>query len=231
MPETTPPTEPTPDETTGETPDETPGETTGGPATEAPAARGRRGLLLKVVAAVVVLALVVGGGITAALALTGPDTHTLTLTKTAGGMARDTEREKAGATTLSAVEKQVVDNVKGKVSYTRLGLYTQDDEKRGPVGPLLFVGVKLATPVEDPATLLTDFRARAKANGFEVTSLDTGDDSAGACAAQTEGQKAAICAWATRDTVGQLFPTAVGYSRGQVAKLLTDVRADVERSD
>ena len=201
------------------------------PSTAPAGRRGRRGLLVKVVAALVVLALVVGGGIAAALALGGPQTHSLTLPRTAGGMERDTEREKAGASTLEAIEKQVVGNVDQEVAYSRLGLYTQTDAKRGPEGLVLFVGLAFAEPVEDPATLLAPFRERSEDNGLKVTSLETGDDAVGACAEQPSTDDTVICAWATRDTFGQIFPTKTGYDRAQVAKLLLAVRADVERTD
>ena len=42
------------------------------------------------------------------------------------------------------------------------------------------------------------------------------------------GQKGAICAWATKDSIGEVVPVTPGYTRQQVAKLMLDVREDVE---
>ena len=93
----------------------------------------RKKLIIGIIAAVVVLALVAGAAVVAVVALSGPDEHTLTITKTAGGMDRDSAKETELKTQLDAAEKQFETQAK-KVSYVRSGVYDQDDSERGPEG-------------------------------------------------------------------------------------------------
>ena len=43
-------------------------------------------------------------------------------------------------------------------------------------------------------------------------------------------QKAAICGWATQDTVGELVPNVSGYDPKSLSKIMRDLRPDVEKT-
>lgn len=195
-----------------------------------PARKSRKKLIIGIIAAVVVLALVAGAAVVAVVALTGPDKHTLTITKTAGGMERDSAKETELKTQLDAAEQQFETQAK-RVSYVRSGVYDQDDAKRGPEGALVFLGAKIDGQ-QDPAKFVSSFRKQAETNGFKTEKIAAGDGGGQAvCAYQGTGQKIAICAWATNDTMGELVPTVPGYDSKQLAELLLDVRSDVEKKD
>ena len=51
------------------------------------------------------------------------------------------------------------------------------------------------------------------------------------CAYQSAGQKVAICAWATKDSMGELVPTVPGYDSKQLSKIMLDMRPDVEKTE
>lgn len=209
----------------------------GEPVAPAPSEGGprRRGLVVKIVAAVVVLALIGGAGAVAVFTLTGPTSHTLTLTDTAGGMERATEIESELSSQLEAAEQQFVtlaesgDN-EGALDYTRVGVYQQDDEEVGPAGAMVFIGAKSAEQ-QEPGDYIAGVVENAENNGFETQEVAAGEDAEGVCATQDAGQVITICAWATNDTVGQLVPTVEGWSPDQLAPLMVDVRADVETTD
>lgn len=205
-----------------------PGGTT--PPPPPPEKKSRKKLVIAIIAAVVVLALVAGAAVVAVVALSGPDKHTLTITKTAGGMDRDSAKETELKTQLDAAEKQFETQAE-RVGYVRSGVYDQDDPKRGPEGPLVFLGAKIDGQ-QDPAKFVSSFRTQAEKNGFETEKIAAGDGGGQAvCASQGTDQKIAICAWATNDTMGELVPTVPGYDSMQLAKLMLDVRSDVETTD
>ena len=43
-------------------------------------------------------------------------------------------------------------------------------------------------------------------------------------------RKAAICGWATQDTVGELVPNVSGYDPKSLSKIMRDMRPDVEKT-
>ena len=51
------------------------------------------------------------------------------------------------------------------------------------------------------------------------------------CASQAAGQKIAICAWATKDSGGELIPTVPGWDSAKLAAVMRSLRADVETTD
>lgn len=194
-----------------------------------------RGKLLAIIAAVVVLVLV-AGGLVAFFAFRTTD-HKLTTPATAGSMKRDTAREKTLATQLDQAKEQfkTQGQAKGKassISYVKSAVYNQANSKRGPSGALVFLGAKL-TKDQSPAKWVADkFTKQAKTNGLKITKIDPGDDDTRAvCASVASPQKVAICAWATHDTIGELVPTVPGYDAKTLAKIMIDLRKDVEQSE
>lgn len=209
----------------------------------------RRPPVVKIVAALLVLVLVGGAGAVAVVTLTGPTEHTIELTDTAGGMQRDTALEQELGADLQAAEERFVEQLSTAgedgervLEYSRVGIYDQTDEEVGPVGGVALIGVK-ASGQQDPEAYIAGVEANAEQNGFETERVPAGDEAVGACATQpspegepAEGEEAVagglvICAWATNDTVGQLVPTAPGWTAEQLAPLMVDVRADVETTD
>ena len=80
----------------------------------------------------------------------------------------------------------------------------------------------ISTPRHSPNT--------APAN--KVSKVAPGDGGGNAvCAYQSTGQKVAVCAWATKDTMGELVPTTPGYDAKQIAKIMIALRADVEKTE
>lgn len=202
----------------------------GTPPPPPPQGKSRKKLFVVIIAAIVALALVASAVVVAVVAFTGPDKHTLTIARTAGGMKRDAAKESQLKTQLDAAEKQFETQAK-RVSYVRSGVYDQDDSKRGPKGALVFLGAKIDGQ-QDPTKFVSSFRTQAEKNGFKTEKIAAGDGGGQAvCAYQGTGQKIAICAWATNDTMGELVPTVPGYDSKQLAKLMLDVRSDVETTD
>lgn len=212
-----------------------PGPPAGGASPVSPTPEGpksRKGLLIGVVAALLVLALV-GGAIAAIQLARAPEEHSITVTSSAGGMKRDTTQEKALKSQLTATEEQFEQQF--KVDTVKAGLYEQEKESRGPKGQMLFVGFEFKKASEkNPARLVKQLRSIAKSNKLEVTDISTGDDdSKGVCLGTPAeaAQQSTSCFWFTRDSGGGLFPNVPGYDVKQVSKLLRDVRADVEKTE
>jgi hypothetical protein len=177
----------------------------------------------------VVLGLV-AGGVIAALTVFKKDEHSIAISKTAGGMKRDTAKEGQLKQQLDAAEQQFKTQFKN-VSYVKSGVYNQADSKRGPQGALVFLGAKVKSSDKNASTFVDTLRKQAGTNGFKVTSVSAGDDDAKAvCAAQSSGQKIAICAWATKDSGGELIPTVPGWDSAKLAAIMRDLRKDVEKS-
>ena len=194
-----------------------------------------RGKIIAIVAGVVVLALIAGG--LGAFFLLRSDAHTITTPSTAGAMKRNASQEKALATQLGQAETQFKTQAQGtkkcaSVKSVKSAVYSQSSAKRGPEGSLVFLGAKLSKEL-DPKTWTTNcFAKLAKTNGLKVTKVSAGDDSGeGVCAAVSTPQKVAICAWATKDTIGELVPTVPGYDAKQLAAIMRDLREDVEQPE
>jgi hypothetical protein len=200
-----------------------------------PERKSRKGLLIGLVAAVVVLVLV-AGAIGAVLLLKGNDSHTISTPATAGSMKRDTTQEKQLGQQLTQAEEQFkTQGDAAKISYVKSAVYKQDKTSRGPAGGLVFLGAKLKKmqKAEFPKTWVSDvFTKQAKANGLKVVNVSAGEGKAkAACASIATPQKVAICAWATKDSIGELVPTVAGYDSATLAKIMRDLRTDVETTD
>src|SRR5690349_12789990 len=132
MSEQTPPTgQPTPAEGVGPTADE-------GATPPPPPGHSSRKPWIIGVAVVLVLALV-AGGVVLALTVFKKDSHSIAISKTAGGMKRDSAKEAQLKQQLDAAEQQFKTQFKN-VSYVKSGIYNQADSKRGPEGALVFLG-------------------------------------------------------------------------------------------
>ncbi len=209
-------------------PAETTPETVAAPPPPPPPAKKSRTGLIVAVAVVLVLALV-GGGVAVIFALSGKDSHSIAIPATAGGMKRDKGKESQLKQQLNAAEQQFKTQAKN-VSYVKSGVYNQDDKKRGPQGALVFLGAKLKTD-QSPKKFVDAFGKQAGSNGFKIDKVSAGDGGGEAvCASQSTGQKVAICAWATKDSMGELVPTVPGWESDTLAKILLDLRKDVEKT-
>ncbi len=194
-----------------------------------PEKKSRTGLIVAIIAGLVVLA--IAAVVAVVLVVNkGEDTHSISITKTAAGMKRDTTKEGQLKQQLTTAEQQFKTQAKNVV-YVKSGVYQQDDAKRGPVGSLVFLGAKLSKP-QSPAAFVSSFEKQATANGFKVSNIAAGDGGGKAvCAYQSSGEKVAVCAWATTDTMGELVPTTPGYDAKQIAKIMLALRADVEKTE
>jgi hypothetical protein len=179
------------------------------------------------VAGILVLVLIVGAAVAAVLVFSN-GSHEISTPSSAGGMKRDTKREKMLEPQLSAARKQFQTQL-GGAKYVKSAVYLQNDSKRGPKGPLVFLGASLKKQ-RSSTDWINTFHKNATANGFTVTDTSAGDGGGkGVCAEQSaSGQKVAICAWATEDSIGELIPTVPGYSASNLGSLMRDVRSDVE---
>jgi len=197
-----------------------------------PAKQSRRGLIIGLVAGLVVL-VVVAGALTVFFVTRGPETHSITVTSTAGGMKRDKDKEADLKQEIDATAAQFKAQFKGTAVKT--ALYNQDDTKKGPKGQMLFVGFTFDKASDKhPDEIVKQLRAAAKANKLTITKVDTGDAGGKAvCLASPSNaaQKTASCVWATRDSGGGLFPSVPGYKADQMADLMTGVRSDVEKTE
>jgi hypothetical protein len=209
-----------------------PSETSGAPPypPTAPPKKSRKGLIIGIVAAVVVLALI-GGALAAVLVTRGPEKHKIAIPSTAGGMKRDKTQEATLKSQLATAEQQFKTQFTG-VSYVKSGVYNQADKARGPEGALVFLGAKMKQSEKNPAKFVDKLRKQATTNGFKVTNVATGDGGGKAvCAEQSTGQKVAICAWATRDSGGELIPTVAGWEAKTLSRVMIALRKDVETTE
>jgi hypothetical protein len=202
----------------------------------APAERtSGRARWVAIVAAVVVLVLV-AGGLVAFFALRTTN-HKIITPATAGSMKRDTAKESSLSTELNQAKQQFKTQGQGKgkgstISYVKSAVYNQTSSKRGPSGALVFLGAKLSKDQSPAKWVSQKFTKQAKTNGLKITTIDPGDsDTKAVCASVTSPQKVAICAWATHDTIGELVPTVAGYDAKTLAKIMLDLRKDVEKSE
>ena len=208
-----------------------PGDTAVGetPPPPPPERKSRVGLVIAV-AVVLVLALI-GGAVAVILNITGEDEHSITIPATAGGMKRDKEKETELKQELEVAEAQIKTQAKG-VSYVKYGIYDQNDSERGPEGSLVFLGAKYDRNPKGPTEFVDSFVKQVTTNGFKIDKISAGDGGGKAvCAYRSSGQKIAICAWATTDSMGELVPTVTGYDSKQLAKILIDIRSDVEQTE
>ena len=217
----------------GTTPPPPPSDTTtfdDAPPPPPPASKSSRGPIIIGVAVLLVLVLV-GGAIAVILNVTGEDTHSISIPSTAGGMERDTDKETELKQQLDAAEQQFKTQAKN-VSYVKSGVYDQADKDKGPEGALVFLGAKLKGTTNSPTKFVNDFGKQAGSNGFKIDKISAGDGGGKAvCASQSQGQKVAICAWATKDSMGELIPTVPGWDADKLAAVMLDLREDVEKTE
>jgi hypothetical protein len=180
---------------------------------------------------VLLVLVLVGAGIAAALTVfKGEDKHSIAITKTAGGMKRDSAKEAELKQQLTAAEQQFKTQAKN-VSYVKSGVYNQANKDKGPEGALVFLGAKLKG-VQSPTKFVEAFGKQAGSNGFKIDKISAGDGGGKAvCASQATGQKVAICAWATKDSMGELIPTVPGWEADKLASIMRDLRKDVEKTE
>ena len=199
------------------------------PPPPAPAKKSRTGLIVGILAALVVLALIAVLLVVFVFAK-GDEKHSITIPSTAGGMKHDKSKEAELQQQLDAAEGQFKTQAKN-VSYVKSGVYDQDDSSRGPKGALVFLGAKLKKE-QKPTTFVKSFGKQATSNGFKIDKISAGEGGGSAvCAYQASGQKVAICAWATKDSMGELVPTVPGYDSKQLSKIMLDMRPDVEKTE
>jgi hypothetical protein len=214
----------------GTAPPPPPGDSTavGGTPPPPPAKKSRTGLIIALVAGL--LALAVAAALVIVFVVNKEDKHSITIASTAGGMKRDKDKEEELQQQLDAAEQQFKTQAKN-VSYVKSGVYDQNDGDRGPQGSLVFLGAKLKQE-QSPTKFVESFSKQAESNGFKIDNISPGDGGGKAvCAYQSTGQKVAICAWATKDSMGELVPTVPGYDADQLSKILIDMRPDVEKTE
>jgi hypothetical protein len=204
------------------------------PPPPVPPKRSRTGLILALVAGLVAVALVAVVAVVLVVRA-GEDEHSIIIPATAAGMKRDTDTEAKRKREISAAESQFRAQGQGQdVVYVKSGLYNQDDGKRGPKGPLLFLGAKVRSSDSNPTAFLNDLRRAAKANQLVVTNVPAGDAGGKAvCVTSAEPvlQPIVVCAWATHDTAGEIFPLVFGYRPEQLGKIMIELRDDVEKTE
>ncbi len=198
------------------------------PPPQQPAKKSKVGLIIALVAGLVVLAVI--AALVVVFVVNKEDKHSISIASTAGGMKRDTGKEKELQQQLDAAEQQFKTQAKN-VSYVKSGVYDQNDGDRGPEGSLVFLGAKLKKE-QSPTKFVDSFSKQAESNGFKTKKISAGDGGGKAvCAEQSTGQKVAICAWATKDSMGELVPTVPGYDADKLSKILIDMRSDVEKTE
>lgn len=181
--------------------------------------------------AVVLVVLLVAGGAVAALTVFKKDSHKIATPSSAGGMKRDAKQEATLKQQLDTAETEFKTQFKD-VTYVKSAVYRQTDKAKGPEGSLVFLGAKVKKSDSNPSRFVDNLRKQATANGFKVASVSAGDNGGKAvCAAQSGGQKIAVCGWATKDSGGELFPTVPGWDADKLAAVMRDLRKDVETSE
>ncbi|WP_030482877.1 hypothetical protein [Nocardioides aequoreus] len=184
-------------------------------------------LWVKVVAAVVAVALVFGAGFVAFTVLTGEPERDISLPDTVAGMSRDAALEQRASGELDTAAQQFASLFDGQAR-AQLGIYDQADEERGPTGPVNVVGVDIEGET-DPQQLLDQAASTAERNGLQVERVGAGEGAQGLCASQDTGTQ--LCIWATTTSFGQVFTTTEGWTVDQLRSLMTAVRGDVETVD
>jgi hypothetical protein len=181
--------------------------------------------------AVVLVILLVAAGVFGALVVFKKDSHKISTPSSAAGMKRDSKQEAALKQQLAAAETEFKNQFKN-VTYVKSAVYNQTDKGKGPQGSLVFLGAKVQKLDSNPTKFVDALRKQATSNGFKVASVSAGDNGGKAvCAAQSTGQKIAICAWATKDSGGELIPIVPGWSADKLASLMRDLRKDVEKTE
>jgi hypothetical protein len=172
----------------------------------------------------------IAGGIVLAFSVFKKDEHSIAIPSSAGGMKRDSSKEAELKQQLDAAEQQFKTQAKN-VSYVKSGVYTQSDKDKGPEGALVFLGAKLKK-VQSPTAFVDSFGKQAGSNGFKIDKISAGDGGGKAvCASQATGQKVAICAWATKDSMGELIPTVAGWDSKKLSAIMLALREDVEKAE
>jgi hypothetical protein len=145
----------------------------------------------------------------------------------AGGMRRDRAAEVRLKSQMDAAEQQFFSQAKD-VRDVAAAVYDQNDAARGPKGPIVFLGATLSAP-QDPAQFVASFSTQARQNGFDVVPLPMGETGVlGVCAEQYGKPKVAICAWASRDAMGEIVPTVPGWDSQKLGSILTAMHAGTQ---
>lgn len=183
---------------------------------------------IRIVAVVVVLALVGGAGFLAFTVLTDEPQRTISMPSTVAGMQRDTGVEQANAQAFEAGAASLAELA--PVARSESAAYTNSDESVGPDGSVSVFGAETSEEIE-PAQLLGKIRANAEGNDLETSPEPAGDDAQGLCVEDPSGTIPPQCFWATTRSFGQVAALGGGWSLDQVAALTVRVRGDVETTD
>lgn len=183
---------------------------------------------IRVVAVVVVLALVGGAGFLAFTVLTDEPQRTISMPSTAAGMERDAGAEQTNARALAAGAGQLEELA--PVARSEGAVYTNADASNGPDGTVTVIGAETSEEIE-PAPLVQRIITQARGNDLEASPEPAGDDAEGACVSDPSGATPTQCFWATTRSFGQVAAFGEGWSVDQVAALTVRVRGDVETTD
>lgn len=183
---------------------------------------------IRVVAVVVVLALVAGAGFLAFTVLTGEPERTIAMPATVAGMQRDAGSEQTNARALEAGAAQL--EQLAPVSRSEGAVYTNTDAANGPDGTVTVIGAETSEEI-DPARLVDGLVDQAEGNNLDAAREPAGDDAEGACVSDPSGATPTQCFWATTRSFGQVAAFGEGWTVDQVAALTVRVRADVETTD
>ncbi|WP_460843542.1 hypothetical protein [Nocardioides marmoraquaticus] len=183
---------------------------------------------IRVVAVVVVLALVGGAGFLAFTVLTDEPQRTISMPSTVAGMQRDTGSEQANAEGLQAGAAQLEELA--TVARSEGAVYTNTDASNGPAGTVTVIGAETREEI-DPARLIDRLITQAEGNDLEASREPAGDDAEGACVSDPSGATPTQCFWATTRSFGQVAAFGDGWTVDQVAALTVRVRGDVETTD
>jgi predicted Ser/Thr protein kinase len=159
----------------------------------------------------------------------GSEQHDVVAADTAGGWPRDSAAERQLASTINSQKNTLRNATGGRLTKVVSGFYkdTRASSSSGLPAGVIFLGG--TGPLGDPAAFVSSFRSAASASGT-VTEVDPGAGGGRAvCAeANSSGTSIAFCAWATRDSFGEVVSTTPGKSVGAVATQMRRMRPDLE---
>ncbi len=147
-------------------------------------------------------------------------------------MKRDKAKETELKQQLDAAEKQFKTQVKN-VTYVKSAVYNQDDTDRGPKGPLLFLGAKFKSRRRTRRKFVDKLQQAAKRQRLQDRQdLGRRRRRQGRLRLpQSTGQKARSAPGRPRTPIGELVPDRPRLRRQQLAKIMLDVREDVETTE
>jgi len=146
--------------------------------------------------------------------------------ETVGGMERDPAKERELSKQLTRAKKELRSQT-GNAARVNAAIYRHDDNRIGPTGAIVLLRAKLKHR-QSPVDFVDSFSEQAVASGFEAEEVAAGEGGGRAvCASRSQGRKVAVCAWATRHSMGELVPTMPGWEAKKLAALMRSVRSDI----